>query len=125
MKNMKTNIEKIAVMQAFVDGKRIESSRHGEIWDEIKNPCWNWQEYDYRVVREPKLRPWKPEEVPVGALYKCAGGVSVILASHDNKMFFTNSRGEITYNILDHAAFRGGLFSTDGGKTWQPCGVLE
>ena len=50
---MKTTKEKIAVMQAFEDGKKVEiKAGHWGEWQpcSIKGyPCWNWETYDYRL----------------------------------------------------------------------------
>lgn len=51
---------KIAVMQAYVDGKPIEYIQNrvsGDNWDQIPGPSWNWAACDYRVA------PPKPEAV--------------------------------------------------------------
>lgn len=51
---------KIAVMQAFVDGKPIEYKyRHDQKdpWERNDNPGWEWAHIDYRVA------PPKPREV--------------------------------------------------------------
>lgn len=59
----KTTKEKIAVMQAFVDGKPIEICEVGGNWISLhpdwkgQEVCWNWEEYDYRVA------PPKPKEI--------------------------------------------------------------
>lgn len=75
---------------------------------------------------EPRLRPWKPEEVPVGALYKWSGHVSVILSFSKNKVFYLKETGDIGWNYLDCGCLEPHCFhSTDGGKTWKPCGVEE
>jgi hypothetical protein len=53
---MKTLQEKIAVMQAFADGKKIELCDSGvSNWRESinANPSWNWYQYDYRVKHDP------------------------------------------------------------------------
>jgi hypothetical protein len=79
-----------------------------------------------RIKPEPKLRPWKPEEVPVGALYKWNGHVSVILAVCDNALKFVDHEGDINGNFLDRGCIsKKSEHSLDGGKTWLPCGVLE
>ena len=54
---MKSTAEKIAIMQAFLDGKKIEvrtSPDRG--WREIDtvNPHWDWYGQDYRIKPEPK-----------------------------------------------------------------------
>ena len=60
---MKTIEEKIAVMQAFADGKTIEYSIKSdklEDWIITESPFWDWLRIDYRVKEEPK----QPEYVP-------------------------------------------------------------
>lgn len=58
--------EKIAVMIAYDEGKAIECryadrSSHDD-WTVIKEPVWNWADYEYRVKPEKKVpvyRRWK------------------------------------------------------------------
>lgn len=51
---MSTTKEKIAVMQAFEDGKEVELE--GSIqWLPANNPNWNWAETNYRVKPEPMV----------------------------------------------------------------------
>ena len=56
---MKTTAEKIAVMQAFVDGKPIEYVLLGcSEWFIIEDPCFDWKRYDYRIaVTKPSINP--------------------------------------------------------------------
>lgn len=61
---MKTTEEKIAVMQAYADGKKIEFHRYDDIvwkdvWCEVKTPIWDWVLYDYRIKKEPTYRPYE------------------------------------------------------------------
>lgn len=52
---MKTTKEKIAIMQAFEDGREIERSYDGETdWILTKDPVWDWRIYDYRIKDESK-----------------------------------------------------------------------
>lgn len=45
---------KIAVMQAYVDGKTVEwSTRAGREWRSGYRPGWNWDDFDYRIKPEP------------------------------------------------------------------------
>lgn len=46
-----TTQEKIAVMQAHVDGKKIQIYSNGS-WSESYDPRWNWTDFDYRVAPE-------------------------------------------------------------------------
>ena len=44
----------IAVMQAFVEGEKIERMISGNQWQEVEEPVWSWNEVNYRVKREPR-----------------------------------------------------------------------
>lgn len=56
---MKTIQEKIAVMQAFADGKVVESRANDEDeWGVVTGPIWDWRTRDYRVKDE-KPRTWE------------------------------------------------------------------
>lgn len=60
-----TTQEKIAVMQAHEDGKKIEFRLHGKTqWIAQPCPIWNWVEYEYHVKPEDDLRPydWRRKE---------------------------------------------------------------
>ena len=51
---MKTLKEKIAVMQAALDGKEIECvNRPSYEWFAITDPDWQWRVCDYRIKQEP------------------------------------------------------------------------
>jgi len=52
---MKTLEEKIAVMQAFADGKKIEFLNVNGEWTPASKPTWDWGTYDYRVKHEPRV----------------------------------------------------------------------
>lgn len=58
---MKTIEEKIAVMQAFADGKIVEKYYEGGVgWQPIIEPDWDWRCYDYRVyVENQQPRTWE------------------------------------------------------------------
>lgn len=85
----------------------------------------------YRIKPEPKLRPWKPEEVPIGAIIKGLSFKSIISWAETNKhgepcMGGPDSTPEGRYWPLAYACTDSDLLhSTDGGKTWLPCGVME
>lgn len=62
-----TTEEKIAVMQAFVEGKEIEVAAQSDLscWIPVEIPAWNWEECVYRIKQEPpkpKVRPYKDAE---------------------------------------------------------------
>lgn len=57
-KAQEATLEKIAVMQAFVDDKEIEyKSACQDIWHAAPNPYWDWDAYDYRIKQEPATHP--------------------------------------------------------------------
>jgi hypothetical protein len=48
--NQMNTKEQIEIMQAFVDGKEIESKgRHDNEWSPNLTPQWDWIHYDYRI----------------------------------------------------------------------------
>lgn len=117
----------LPLVQALADGKTIQCKG------------WNrWLDYDpnepvefddkpenYRIKPEPKLRPWKPEEVPVGALIsglpdRRTAMMIVELLSERVVICRFGTLQKITFNELS-----GFYYSLDHGKTWQPCGVME
>lgn len=56
---------KIAVMQAFADGKQIEYYNHScEDWEQITRPCWDWSSTDYRIYEKPVIQ----DEIPWAAI---------------------------------------------------------
>lgn len=63
-----TTAEKIAVMQAFEQGKKIEFRKdpgRGE-WTPTGNPTWNWAFFEYRI--RPDSRTIYAVEDPDGQL---------------------------------------------------------
>ena len=52
--------ELLPIMQAFVDGKKIEYSNDGEDWIETETPTWD-TDYVYRIKPQPKYRPFETQ----------------------------------------------------------------
>lgn len=51
--------ERIKIMQAYVDGKRIQYAEDDtDVWHNIDEPDWH-SDYDYRIKPKPKYRPFK------------------------------------------------------------------
>lgn len=86
--------------------------------------------YEHRIKPEPHYRPWKPEEVPVGELYRNKNislyNRYVITGIYaDENAFLTGGGSYATNNSINLIeALRDGEVSLDHGKTWLPCGVL-
>lgn len=54
--------ERIKIMQAYVDGKRIQYAEDDtDVWHNIDEPDW-YSNYEYRIKPEPKYRPFKDVE---------------------------------------------------------------
>ena len=76
---------------------------------------------------EPKLRPWKREEVPLGAWIRNKRDHKLMMAA----MAIGNNGISLSDMGLHHFIHEFKLLcdayehSIDGGKTWHPCGVVE
>jgi hypothetical protein len=111
--NIEETKEAIRIMQAFVDGKEVESMYDGK-WASRTKPSWNWALCFYRIKPTLKLRPWTADEVPVGGQ---------IRSKHSRDYRFLIDRtanAEVREDWLKEYEH-----STDCGKTWHPCGVME
>jgi hypothetical protein len=64
---MSTTKQKIAVMQAFEDGKAVQYRKRGvssDAWMRVDAPIWAWDCIDYKVKPEPKkvmMQVWESE----------------------------------------------------------------
>ena len=113
--NIEQTKETIRVMDASINGMEVESKLIGTYdWVLDKNPSWNWLNYDYRIKPTAKLRPWTADEVPLGAWIRYKR------ALHDRSILAWTSNQADRDMWLDEREH-----STDGGKTWLPCGVVE
>lgn len=122
---MKTDREKIAVMEAFCNGQAVEFKRDSATqWIKVESPAWDWSSYEYRIKKAPELRAWKFFEIPVGCAIRIKNSPDikgVILRSGNN--YVTSSIGNQQFNV-DYLV-KDYEHSIDFGKTWHPCGVME
>jgi hypothetical protein len=111
--NIEQTKEAIKVMQAFVDGKEVQSMYDGK-WASVTVPRWSWDDTQYRIKPTPTIRPWTADEVPLGAWMR-------IKSDREYRFLISNTESfsgrEHWLEDFEH--------STDGGKTWKPCGVEE
>ena len=112
--NRDETIEAIRIMQAYVDGKEVEYQIRGGHWVAAMPPNWNWPNTQYRIKPTATLRPWTADEVPLGAWIRFKN------APHDRYLL-----GWVCVQLDRNAWFEEREHSTDGGKTWLPCGVVE
>jgi hypothetical protein len=69
---------------------------------------------------QPKLRPWKPEEVPVGCWVRHVSNPERRLVTVVNSICVETVSGVIRYpELLEDYEH------TTDGVVWKPCGVLE
>jgi hypothetical protein len=111
--NIEQTKEAIRIMQAFVDGKEVECMYDGK-WASRTNPSWNWTNYFYRIKPTATLRPWTADKMPLGAQMRSKLDPSRRWLACNTGT--DNDRMELL-ETSEH--------STDGGKTWHPCGVME
>jgi hypothetical protein len=115
--------EAIRVMQAFVDGKEVEVLYPFTQAQIATTPAWNWDANKYRIKPTANLRPWTVDEVPLGCILKTKSTNSVWL------LIGRNNVGEILIAGDNYQSpewlLREYEHSTDGGKNWLPCGVVE
>jgi len=123
--------EYLLFVQAAAEGKTIEyniGTHENPLWVEAnRDNSEHFLQLDiglYRIKIEKKFRPWKPEEVPVGALIRGTmypdTKYLIVGINHDKQLMFGhNATQRLTseLNTYEH--------SLDLGKTWLPCGVLE
>jgi hypothetical protein len=111
--NREQTIEAIRVMQAYVDGKEVQF-RVDDGWKGTFIPLWQWHTEDYRIKPTTTLRPWTADEVPLGAQmrFKLTPSKRHLLGCVSEQV-----DRELWLSQREH--------STDGGKTWLPCGVVE
>ena len=112
----------ILIMEAYLDGYEIQGcGKHWNPkeslkpdWCDTDEPCWDFDNCDYRIKPTAKLRPWTADEVPLGAWIRYKR------ALHDRSILAWTSNQADRDMWLDEREH-----STDGGKTWIPCGVVE
>jgi hypothetical protein len=103
----------------YMDGEEVQySPKKGKgsgVWTSTENPLWNWEHYDYRIKPTATLRPWTADEVPLGAWMRNKS------VQYDRWIIvhlqYSSRNREEWLDKYEH--------STDGGKTWLPCGVVE
>ena len=113
--NIEETKERIKVMQAFVDRKEVECWTHGyDGWETVNNPSWDWLNCTFRIKPTATLRPWTADEVPLGAVMR-----------HKTDVSYRSLIGSTSTEAARSEWLKDREHSTDGGKTWLPCGVVE
>lgn len=120
--------EQAAAFMAWKRGETIEfwNTVDGKWWPIFHSTQSLHKDHVYRRKPQPKLRPWKPEEIPVGAVVRETVGIQPharwLITSVDYQGVAYTAYGQ---NKVTTLALEGREYSIDGGKTWAPCGVVE
>lgn len=57
---------KIAVMQAALEGKKIQvRTRDSLTWEDASDPCWDWIVFNYRIAQSPIAPGHNPDGITV------------------------------------------------------------
>lgn len=122
----------LSYLTAWADNKEVQVR-----WE--NDPNWHTvgQEFEFlegmaiRIKPIPKLRPWKPEEVPVGAILRDNNvkfgepAKVLIIAVRGAWVHFMNPQNAKLDEKLCDEFNPNWEHSLDHGKTWLPCGVKE
>lgn len=117
---------------AFANGKTIQCLYNWVEWRDL-TALHDWiytlgKSNTCRIKPEHKLRPWRPEEVPVGASIRqniylnLPSLILCVNSRHVSVAWFSPVTREISFTDLVIDKWE---HSLDHGKTWHPCGVLE
>lgn len=129
-------------VQALAEGKVVQyKQKNSIVWVDLNSPdndvdWFNASDGVYREFRikpEAKLRAWRPEEVPVGALLRDSQELRSMIICADESRFYIGRKSYISNEaVIDSFHFSDALtyiykleHSTDQGRTWLPCGVAE
>ncbi len=114
----------ILIMEAYIDGYEIQlCGKHWNPreslkpdWSDTDDPRWDFDNCYYRRKPTATLRPWTADEVPLGAWMR----VKDSNCGH-RRVLICGTYDELTRSTWLSTSEH----STDGGKTWLPCGVVE
>ena len=117
-------------IDAFCKGITVQLCIDGQ-WFDISDYCdfARKNPEHLRIKPSPKLREWKPEEVPMEARFmwrtECGPFICFKCIRLDDEFFSViNGSGTPTSHTLSYMK-ENAVHSIDCGKTWHPCGVLE
>jgi hypothetical protein len=118
--------ERLPIIQAYVDERDVQykNSFTGYQWETaLKNGSLEFGlDSEYRIKPEPKLRPWKPEEVPVGGVIrrKSDGSRMLIINVFQSGVHVGDSIAPVGFDSLLKNFERFAGFGE-----CQPCGIQE
>jgi len=115
----------IAVMQAAVDGKKIEcqdiATKSG--WYPANKKCWNWAIFDYRIAPESRRVPLTADDIPPICWLRrpndtiLNNACYLVTAVHNDRVRIALNTTTYTLEELQKGDAQ---YSADR-KTWKPC----
>ena len=90
--------DKIKVMQHFADGGKVEYHGSDGSWHAATGPCWNWQDYNYRIRQSPITAGHNPHNLTEDQV-ECDKGWR-LLEEHEIKPSISTRRNELPLNVL-------------------------
>lgn len=119
--------EQMEAYMAWRSGERVESWNPAtKEWAELKSGYFITDSTILRRKPQPKLRKWRPEEVPVGAIVRQKANPksrTMITAAVEGKVL--SGCWAMGDDWHGDWALEKTEYSVDMGKTWLPCGVVE
>lgn len=102
---MKNTLKKIAVMQAFCEGKPIQMYYNSiNKWEDYISgePLWDWRNQNYRIKQEPEYQPFdfNDAESLIGNIIRHKATKSLSVITNVNPKNVTSSGTVIHYDIL-------------------------
>lgn len=112
----------LPVITAFAEGKAVQTNCIGSNWinsqDELR---FDDHPENYRIKPEPKWRPWKEGEIPIGAVWRVLTTCRVLYPKWQNLGYVNFDDVSVGLSQL----YQNYEHSLDNGKNWHACGVME
>jgi hypothetical protein len=114
------------LIKAWAEGGTMEGLASNGEWIPSDNWDFTSSPDKYRIKPKLKLRPWKPEEMPLNAVFRHGNNgypTQWVDQSEHGLRLAVMGRTDSVYtwqDLLDHWTH-----TIDYGKTWSPCGVEE
>jgi len=112
--------------KAWAEGRAVQCDCANDWFDISDGTTFDNPSNTHRMKPEPKLRPWRPEEVPLPCVLRCIGDNSIrwVALRVSFVGVVVSSEGAVQSQPFDDL-LECSEHSTDGCKTWLPCGVME
>lgn len=125
------------IIKAWSEGGQLQYRTDDNLmWNDIDYSSFSSGPVYYRI--KPTPRPWKPEEVPIGALIRTLHRpdearviIGVKVTGPSPEVILNHPLSTRSCYLIDLFTYHEGHngdrneHSLDHGKTWLPCGTLE